>query len=313
MTIVFANGGGPTYPGVTFTTSTGLLTLLHNTLVSAGWLSITNTPSSNLVELAGFSGFNACYLRAYVSANQLVLRGGHTASFSAISPELLSYFTGSLANFSCQFTPGTTNYCWITADADCFCIMIRDSADTVSYGAQRFGFYDRHDTQDEFAWGLGPLYTFTYGQLVARSALTATNWYDAGAQNNSTNKTAPYFGEKDVAMPIEGYISVYTQANRCTGATDSSNINAGQRRHYGNSNGATGAPQLSLHYVLEGSSAAPHPSYSQNGFAGYSFFYRGTVKFAATGMAHLAPGSIATQNGKTYISPGPLGIGFQVA
>lgn len=321
MPLTFVNGGSPTYPGVSFTSQTGLLTLLHDTLVTAGWFSIVNTPGANLIRLSGQSGFNQCYLQAEVINNKLSLRGSLDDGFNlTLSPVVGDGFMVDWGlEFEMTFTPGSDNRVWVTADESSFCIMVKDFNEANNiYAGWRFGWYDRWDENDSTAWGFAPLWTLNAYNFVARAAFDNALWDDVSSRfRNTVLNPSESFDQTDSVYPMEGYVSVYTQGLT---STLSSTVNANQFdsfRHYGNVNGYNGLVTPSLNYVLEGYNV--DQDYSQirlfqSQTTGIPLYYRGTVRFTATGFAHIAtPGTVTTlTSGEVYITPGKTGLGMLI-
>lgn len=332
MPIIYYNqGSGGSYAGIGFTNGQTLLGDIHDQLVLAGWPSLLDDRLNGQIRLKGVDGLDSCYVQitanVLASANSTVrlnIRGSLDDTFTQLSPDMATNLlttSGIGPSWELDYTQGQANSFWLTADSGSFAIMIKDASEPNSiYSAWRFGFYDRHSTNDADAWGLGPLWTCTKGQYVARSAFDGSEWHNieadfdsnAGRTTTSTSSTTrDYYNQS--AHPM-GYFNPFTQ---CLTGLDSysSSIVPGAKRRFGAPNPYTGTIQPALHYIQEGfgNDFSSYPPINESQITGLSLYFRGTVKHVACGFAHVpVPGTIISSGSQIFICPGLQGLGLRV-
>lgn len=174
MPTVFVNGGAPLYVGYQFTTAVDLIDTLETNLVSAGWTSVAKVSGATLFVRGVTSNSHNCWVEFTVTGTTtktLTLRGWLEEAKTNGSPWAIHTLT---------FTEGSLNRLWLTADSDAGCICIY-SADGSCSG-YHFGFLDRVDTTDQWAWMLGRIHVsgLVYG-YVAKAKHANTNWKQLGA------------------------------------------------------------------------------------------------------------------------------------
>lgn len=251
MPLTFLNGGAPNYSGQIFTTANALIDFIETTLVSAGWLSITKVVGTS-VFLRGTSQTNNhnCWVEfVYADTSYLHVRGWLEQSKTNGSVQSTS--TGTF----CRVAVGTENRLWITANGDAGCICIIPSSGTAQ--GVHFGFLDRIDPTDQWAWmvghiGVGGGVASAYS---AKSKFDTINW-----RAISTDMSNRHFG---------AYDDIWSDHNG--------------RRNY------DGACLVRPYYWLEGRASGDSVGTFPN-----SPYYRGTVQYAYTGMASTSAGTFGT-------------------
>ena len=310
MPMIYVNGGSPAYTGYQFTTSTQIIDAIETNLVSAGWTSLKKTAGVS-VALKGLSivGNFPCYVEFKVITNSsktngkyLVVRGFHDYS---VADQLLS--AGSTDNFlQMEFIEGSINRLWLTADqeAGCFCIY---SSDGTCKG-MHFGFLDRIDTNDQWAWMVGLIHTNGYSNSqVAKAKHNSVAWrilsndYLSNGDFNSWQMVLPITTFDLVKRgSIIGSDSNWGYTGNPIGAGEFYNVfyNA----HLGGRNYNSRAV-IDKYCYVEGRGA------TNNYTASTLLYYRGPVKFAHCGVASEAAASIALDlsSNKKILSTGASG------
>jgi hypothetical protein len=320
MPLTFLNGTPPDYLGFSFTNSTSLLTAIHDTLVTAGCTSLTNTPGSGIVELLFNATDNSdnCAIRLTTSIPvagrlRLSVRMAHTSSFTILSNE-----------WRLECTNGSTNRLWLTCNQDHLAMVIQDFSGSCQ--SLYAGYLLRLDPSDTYAFVIGIPNTVVYDNSTSfNGQATNSNFFSIQIgrdfSTNSINWFYPqlgYFGSLSFnaggrVSPINGPYFGFGFINRhCVAhlpAVDSnqtSSSNAARNCLNGNSNGLNNKTVLGEYYFVEGNTT--DSSYGTNkGILPPELYFRGVVQSVTVGMSHLLDGVQVTNNlGQRFISGGGL-------
>lgn len=182
MTLIFENGGYPTFPGVTFTNTTEAFTIIRDALLRAGWTVLSGSPASPPVVIRSGLAVNGVFCEIQlISVNSTNFRigGRHHNATSTTSTGAGDSATNSVGHF--LFTDGGSNRLWITADEDTAIIIMLPA--TVS-GATNFrclyvGRLDLNNPSDGWAWVID-----NYGRsnvageqgYIAKNYTQSSNW-----------------------------------------------------------------------------------------------------------------------------------------
>jgi hypothetical protein len=197
MPLVFVNGQAPDYSGFIFTTSTGVIDKVQETLVAAGWTTYYKAPDGLSLTMVGTTaaGVHTCSMEFNVGTYGSVTNGKYLNLRAWHEPTKV---TGSPINIHrLIFVEGKINRLWLTADQDSGCISIWGAEGSMT--GWHFGFLDRIDTTDQWAWMIGQLATSSYPTAyVAKSKHANTNWYrlsndfGSGTSANSAEFNSDY-------------------------------------------------------------------------------------------------------------------------
>lgn len=162
--LTFANGGNPTYPGVSFTSVTAGITQIRDTLQSAGWVTTTGSPSSLPLVMRtpnAIGGINAFIRITSSGSTNITIRGdidGTGTNLTSITADTSGVFT---------IVDGADNRIWITCDEHSGMIIIRPS--TGGLGV---------------ALTFGRVYAFseTTGEAIMHCGWSGTNTFGANQQ-----------------------------------------------------------------------------------------------------------------------------------
>lgn len=275
MPLTFLNGGAPNYSGSVVSTATALIDQIDDTLKAAGWDSIEKvTGVKTFLRGTSLTNNHNCWIEISVDISYLHVRGwlesSRTNPSSMASPLSTSIGTGTF----CRVSLNTENRLWITAnqDAGCICIIPNSAA---SYGIH-FGFLDRIDATDQWAWMIGN---------IGLPGGASGNAYSAKSKYDSTNWRAI-----TTDMPVSRQLGAYD----ATWADDSVG-----RRNY------DGSCLIRPYYWLEGrTSTSPVITPPNNPH------FRGNVQYAYTGMASTSAGTFGTDpvSGFRFMSVGDSGM-----
>jgi hypothetical protein len=184
MTLIYVNGGSPTYPGWTFLTGTALLNKIRDELVNAGWTVLTDTIPTLLLMRgvapdAAPNNHNCWFRFSIPTAGTLRVVGDRTGDGSSLSP-----------NFDHPYTDAVNNSLWLTADSDAFCLAIKSAAN--AWQNMHAGFVKRIEASDRWAWMIGRLDHLYSSAFWAQNFSAANNWSNAAwnFRGRLTNATA---------------------------------------------------------------------------------------------------------------------------
>lgn len=278
MPLTFLNGGAPNYSGQTFTTANDLINHIETTLVSAGWVSITKVVGTSVL-LKGTSQTNNhnCWVEfIYADTSYLHVRGWLEQAKTNGSPQSTTLGTGIF----CRVSIGFENRLWITANSDAGCICIIPNSAPAQ--GVHFGFLDRIDTSDQWAWMVGNI-----GNVVTSGSIP--NAYSAKDKYSLSNNISSNWRSIAIDMPMTRQWGTYdaTWADTNTG-----------RRNY------DGACLIRPYFWLEG--RVTSPSEASVSTAPNSPYFRGNVQYAYTGMASTSAGTFGTDpiSGFRFMSVG---------
>jgi hypothetical protein len=301
MTLTFLNGSSPDYTGYQFTTATELIDAIDTTLTSAGWTELAKTSGvSWFGQGTTVVGSHSCYVEFVISGSTLTIRGWHESAKTTGSPDAIHTLT---------FTSGSTNRLWITADEDSGCICIFN-ASGACFG-YHFGFLQRIDTTDQWAWMIGGLHSTGYLQAYsAKAKHAATNWkqlsadyanYSVFGTSHSNPASAPLS-----TLDFMARLTVDTATNSTIGGNHSVNTintNICYLVHYGKLN-YDGNAICDPYCYFEGRNST-----TAYGAAGSTtLYFRGFVKHAYCGVASLVAAAQATN----AIAPDGTSLGYRI-
>jgi hypothetical protein len=296
MSTVFLNGTN--FTGFQFTTAIQLIDQMETTLVSAGWIIISKVSGISLF-VKGITEINNhnCWVEFIISGTSpsltLTMRGWLEEEKINGSPNSIHTAT---------FNDGGINRLWLTADneAGCFCLY-NSNGSCVGY---HFGFLQRVDTGDRWAWMLGRLNATGYQQAYsAKSGFNNTLWRQLSADyTDSTN-----FNTGVQVLPL----STFDFLSRGKPGDGVGGGGTTFLSSYGNSNAFLSSFNGRLNYnqsavidpygYCEGrGNTANYPSSSSQ------LYFRGFVKFAYCGVASLLAGISVTDliSGNRILSVG---------
>jgi len=171
MAVAYLNGGGPLYPGVSFTNQTEFCTLIRNLLTSLNWTVVSGTPSNLPIIFRSAREVNGVYvyLHFYYALDggfdTIRVRGSTDGVSANLSPEPTeSGFTSSNTPIPIRFTVSGDNRLWAVADEDTLVIYTRQSA--ASW--RTCTYYGRLDIEvanplDGWAWGIFDMAVYQTG------------------------------------------------------------------------------------------------------------------------------------------------------
>jgi len=220
MPLVFANGGAPTFPGVSFSNNEEAFTIIRDTLVSAGWTVLSGNPANPPVRLQSGIAVNGVYCVAElisVSANGFRIGGAHHSNSSIVSPDDTNYFTGYFI-----FNNGGDNRLWITADEDTAVIIMNPQ--TISGGTNfrclYIGRLDLNNPSDGWAWvveNFGRTEGIGNGGYIAKNYMSTANWVSKSSpvisQVGLGHLTIPLFTNSIASVQVNSNITDFANFN----------------------------------------------------------------------------------------------------
>jgi len=163
MAVAYLNGGGPLYPGVSFTNQTEFCTLIRDLLTSLNWTVVSGTPSNLPIVFRSAREVNGVYVYLHfyyvLDSGQwpfIHIRGSTDGVSANLSPApTASGSYGGSAPTPIHFTMSGDNRLWAVADEDTLVIYVRRSIDLWRTCA----YYGRLDIEvanplDGWAWGI---------------------------------------------------------------------------------------------------------------------------------------------------------------
>ena len=223
MPLVFANGGAPTFPGVSFSNNEQSFTIIRDTLVSAGWTVLSGSPANPPVRLQSGIAVNGVYCVAeLISVNTTNFRigGAHHNSPSTVSNATFDSDSESVGHFI--FNSGEDNRLWITADEDTAVIIM--TPQTVS-GVTNFrclyiGRLDLNNPNDGWAWvveNFGRTPGHGSGGYIAKTYLSNVNWASKSSpvvpQVGLGHLTIPLFTNSIAAVNVASPVTSFANFN----------------------------------------------------------------------------------------------------
>lgn len=289
MPLSFLNGQFPDYSGLIFQTATQLIDNIQTLLETAGWLTYFKTEEGLGLTMSAISdNGHSCHIEFFVTdyttvtnGKYLNVRAWHEATKVTGSPLDVHRFI---------FVDNRINRLWITADEDAGCIAVFGA--TGSMNGVHFGFLDRVDPTDEWAWMIGYInaqtgYNFAY---VAKSKHNNTNWrrlsLDYGSTHGSYN-SAEFDWEN--MYPATCVDMTMRGDARSRSSLDGNGVNAFYNPYAGRLN-YDGRALIDRYSYIEGRGSMTN--YNPGSYHQLSF--RGFVKHAYCGVASLGTAAQVT-------------------
>ncbi len=294
-----ADGNGY-YSGVTVADETTLLTQIRNGLTTAGWTILSDTIASNKkVKLSGVDNGHLCRVEFSTTSvtttqKKLILIGDKTGAGTSLS-----------GNVELDFIADGQSKLYLTADQGAGCIFVFNPAG-ISKSAH-YGFLNRRNPNNPFAWMVGYLDEWLTGAYIAESAF-GTTWKEF--------RTFFYSSAESFTSPNAPYQYLWDSFTTGLGGdtfTTTTNTTFAYKPWLGAIDPILSLPVLGVYGYIEGYTT--NTSYTVTTTKATALHFPGEVRFAATGLASLAP-AVQTKIGtKTFISSGAAGEyqGFQIA
>lgn len=318
MALVFVNGGSPNYTGVVFQTTTNLLELIRDNLITAGW-TVTNDQISAsdyvIMECVGNGSSDPAYFRFRVidwtgvtNGKELQVNGDLTGDLNNLSP-----------TFSFYFIEGADNIIYLTCDEDSGALFV-EAFDGTKRDCH-FGFLARYSSSnDPWGWMIGRIDWRLDNAYWAKSYHNGSNWrrvgddYTDADDTDSNRNMGVYQGTMDRYTVFWNAIhDVNHQYERDDGYgwERESNRNIAYKCYNGGVNPVTGKPVLGEFFYLEGRGSRTNYGANASGSENAPrLYYRGPVKHITVGLASLvAKTQYTTTDGKRYLSVN--GLGYQ--
>lgn len=306
----YFNGGSPNFLGQLFTSSSELLTLIRNNLLTENWVTHNNQISGgNFVIMRGQTTNNHnCWVRFSTS----VVSAGVQERLTVQGDLDGNNTTLSASGVTLNYRPGANNYLYLSCDNDSGCLCIfPDPALTVR--SCHFGFVDRIDITDQWAWYVGDFdVTGLNNKYAARSRHNLTNWRQI-SDDFSGSTGFSTLNSSTASPPLQGIWDRYTISQFSAHSPIFSGIgstNAAYLAYNGRTNPITNLPILDSYFYIEGRGS--NTAYG-SGMTG-GLHYRGDIKHAVTGVASYNGGvQLLTIDGQRYLSGGTQGWqGFRI-
>lgn len=285
MPLTFINGSAPEYRGEIFQTSGELLDNLETHLTTAGWVSLQKVPATSLLVKGISDNAHECFVQFVVKDNTSLINGKYLVCRGWLAADLLQGSPDDYHRFTYQ--ENNFNRMWLTADEDSGCLCIYGT--NSSCAGLHFGFVDRVDPTDEWAWMIGWIHSigiwYAYVARAKHNNVVWRNLKDVFHYTNSENIT-----DYRSVVPATTYDAL------CRGEGydhwgNSNAVNAFYGAYDGKRN-YNGQPLIDRYGYLEG-----RASTSDYGTLQTSLYFRGFVKNAYCGV---------TQERATAIFEDPL-------
>lgn len=278
----FANGGAPDYFGISFNSTSSLLNGIKTELETAGWVTDADeiTANARLVMKGTTITNHNCFVMfedvvnpTNAAEHYLAISGSHTTARSIVSPKV---------NLVWDF--GQTNYFYLSADVDAGCIAILPY-DLTKTSSAHFGFLDRFDDTNQYAWSVGTLLNEPQDKYVAKGAITGENWKHLKDYFNNwgTSTTSNVWTSSTYSNSAELFQDAYTTIIRpyFGNYNDTSNRNAGYQSYLGN---VTNSGKAILYRVGYKEGLALVSAYGNTGEVPPKLGMQGLIKFAYGGL-----------------------------
>jgi len=223
MPLVFANGGAPTFPGVSFSNNEEAFTIIRDTLVSAGWTVLSGSPANPPVRLQSGIAVNGVYCVAeLISVNTTNFRigGAHHNSPSTVSNATFDSDSESVGHFI--FNSGEDNRLWITADEDTAVIIMNPQtvSGVTNFRCLYIGRLDLNNPNDGWAWvveNFGRTPGHGSGGYIAKTYLSNVNWASKSSpvvpQVGLGHLTIPLFTNSIAAVNVSSPVTSFANFN----------------------------------------------------------------------------------------------------
>lgn len=282
MTTIYVNGGAPDYRGEIFQTSGELLDKLESNLTTAGWILVTKEAGQNILMKGRSENDHMCYVEFKISDESSV--GEDVKSLGIRGYQGLDLIQGSPDGaLKLEFRENGVNRFWLTADIDAGCLCIFGSHKTSTVGAH-FGFLNRIDKTDPYAWMVGWIHGWGYlYAYVAKSKHDGTNW-------RRLADTIYYMSGNDpwsyVSVVPQSCFDALTRGKPYYEYDSSSGYNPYYYPQRGRLN-YNGLPLIDRYCYTEG-----RGSTGDYASTGARMYFRGYVKFAYCGVSNLSSNTI---------------------
>jgi len=223
MPLVFANGGAPTFPGVSFSNNEEAFTIIRDTLVSAGWTVLSGSPTNPPVRLQSGIAINGVYCVAElisVSTTNFRIGGAHHNSSSTVSNTSADTGSGSVGHFI--FNDGGDNRLWITADEDTAVIIMNPQAISggTNFRCLYIGRLDLNNPSDGWAWvveNFGRTEGAGNSGYIAKNYMSTANWVSKSSpvitQVGLGHLTIPLFTNRIASVQVNSNITDFANFN----------------------------------------------------------------------------------------------------
>jgi len=201
MAVAYLNGGGPLYPGVSFTNETEFCTLIRDLLTSLNWTVVSGTPSNLPIVFKSAREVNGVYVYLhfyYVNDSgwhTIRVRGSTDGVSANMSPEptMVGFNNRGTTPNPIIFNQNGDNRLWAVADEDTLVVYTREG-----YNSWRTcTYYGRLDIEvanplDGWAWGIFDMAVhqagFIAGQFPGFFArrFNSTTYWQTIPGNNTT-------------------------------------------------------------------------------------------------------------------------------
>lgn len=281
----FYNSGFPKYDGIEFNNEIALLGIIKQSLEASLWVTIADNiaTTQDLLMRGTTSNDHLCDIEFWVDSNDpnnLVVRG-----------LIEGIYTPTL---KLEFTPGELNKIWLTCDRDSGVICIKNRY--LYSGAINFGFLERWDDTDNYAWMVAKANNRLNDAYVAKSKHDDTIARQIGADFANADD----FSSDILNGAYQGILDMMTIAHPYLSFTNTNLLNAGYSAHLGQVDSITNRPILTRRYYLEGRSRI-------NNYPGL-LYNRGFVKHLINGFGKVTQGKIEQDTeGNVYLVTGSDG------
>jgi len=289
----FYNGGDNLLSGIEFTNGEELLIKFSQSLALANWeILIDEIIASGSVLLKGTDNAHDCYILASYNSNYFYLQGDLDGTLLNLSPTL-----------ELEFNIAAPNHFWLACNQGAGAIAIKRKHNYS--GGVSFGFLERFDKSDPFAWMMAKINNKLTDAYVAKAKHNDTIWHCLGdwfanADNIiSSEQNGAYQGILDLQTVTHPYLS-YVNTNL---------RNAGYRAELGQLS-TEDLLIFSKRFYLEGRGA--EDNYLTEDETPPQLYNRGFVQFVRNGAGKVAGGrKELDEQGNIWLSTGDNINGWQ--
>ncbi len=327
MAIHFANGGAPDYFGISFNSTSSLLNGIKTELETAGWIADTDeiTANARLVMKGTTTNGHDCFVNfedtvntSNASEHFLEISGSHTTAQAIVSDQI-----------QLVWDFGQTNYFYLSADVDAGCVAILPY-DLTKTTSAHFGFFDRFDDTNQYAWSIGLLHNEPEDKYIAKGAITGEDWkhilnyfYNWNQYRHTSKGINAPWDIDNCQSSAELFQDIYTTLVKpYYDYFEGSSRNASYQAHLGNITHSNRAILYRVGYK-EGLAAPLGGSgnnylqyqYGDDGEVPPKLDMQGLIKLVYGGLGFFAPGAqiVDPNSGNRYLSGGGRGWqGFRI-
>ena len=269
MAADYYNSGFPRYDGIDFSNAIALLGTIRDSLAASLWSVVVDdiTGNQSLLMRGETSNGHTCDINFWVDSNDpsnLVVRGFIEGVY--------------FAPLELKFTPGELNKIWLTCDRDSGVICVKNRY--LYSGAINFGFLERWDDTDNYAWIVAKANNRLNDAYVSRSKHSDIVARQIGADFANADD----FSSVVLNGAYQGILDMMTIAHPYLSFTNTNLLNAGYSAHLGQIDTITNRPILTRRYYLEGRGGI-------NNYPGL-LYNRGFVKHLINGFGKITQGKI---------------------